>query len=757
MRLSCRRMRHVRIQTLSLLLFLSTISVSQEYLNNFSPGAKSVGLGYSGVVEVYDATALYLNPAALSVPRYPQGLLSIHEPHFINYLSYSHFVPRYGSFALSFSSTHSDTNAISFGSVGWGLQVLPDFHTGISISSMQQGPETWGTLGIGFLYKPVTSITRPYRSHSLFRSPYIANRLTIGITLQNLPIGKPGFDHQIRIGASYKFLPVDATLVYAHHFMSGEDTDHFGVLLNPLLQVEVYAGMKNFNSRYFSFGSGFTWDNISVYLTYDSQTERLAFTTGIRIGPHPHRISAQYYDRALAALRDKNKRTALEQVEYALIYDSDNKKAADLNRLLIPNIKSENRKIDSLLYSAQAYQNQQRFLSAAEEYLKILKIDPQNAAAQEAIAMLRPKINMEAERWYLQGVKHYEDGEIARAEQIFESIILVKPDHYASKLYLDKIKEHYYKQAEQHYFAGLGFYSQRKLDLAKSEFEKALRIVPDYEDANHYLNRIAQERSQNLDRISSLLAEANQKEQTGAWKSALARYQDILRIQPDHAIALEKTRELRMRIDNYVASHFNRGVSAFNNGDISRAKSEFATVLVMDPDHSGAQQYMNRISFNASGRSTSYMERAQYYYQRENWDAAISMADSALAVNPNTPEAHNLKNRAQNYLQVEQLLLMAKAEYNRGNYLTAMEHLEEVIAQDADNLEALELRENCQARLSERVDEYFNRGIELYTEEKYKDAIKIWDVVLRINPYHKGAADYKQKARERLDALESLP
>lgn len=758
MRLSCRRRLHLlRVDILALFLLFTTLSVSQEYLNNFSPSAKSVGLGYSGVVDVYDASALYWNPAALSVARYSQGLLSVHEPYFINFISYSHFVPKYGSFAVSFSSTHSDSNAVSFGSAGWGHQVLPHFHTGISISGMQQNEDTWGTLGIGFLYKPVTTITRPYRRGSFSRSPFIANRLTLGLSLQNLPVGKPGFDHQIRLGASYKFLPLGASVVYAHHFMSGTDSDHLGLLFHPLPQVEVYTGMKNFDSRAFSFGAGFTWDNVSVYLTYDAQRKRLAFTSGFRVGPHPHRISDRYYDRALDALRNKDKRAALQHVEYALIYDVDNKKAADLNRLLIPNIKSENRKIDSLLYSAQNYQSQQRFLNAAEEYLKILKIDPQNAAAREAIAMLRPKINMEAERWYLQGVQHYENGEIPRAEQIFESIILVKPDHYASKLYLDKIQEFYQKQAEQHYFAGLGYYSQRKLDLAREEFEKALRIMPNYQDANHYLNRISEEKSQNINRINALLNEAYQKEQNGAWKSALARYQDVLRIQPDHAQALEKTRELRRRIDNYVARHYNRGINAFNNNDVARAKSEFATVLIMDPTHAGAQQYMNRLSARSSGRSTNYVERAQQHYDEGNWDAAIMMADSALAVNPNTAEAQELKTLAQSYREEEQWLLMAKAEYNRGNYLTAMEHLDKVIERNPENLEARELRETCQTRLNERVDEYFNRGIQLYTEEKYEEAIKIWDVVLRINPFHKGAADYKEKARERLDALESLP
>ncbi len=740
----------------TLFIFAST-ALSQQSVDSYSPGALAIGLGRGGVVEVYDPTALYWNPASMAVRHNPQGFLAIHDPYHVNYLGYSHFTPKYGTFAVSYASTAATKEAVYFGSSGWARRFAPGFYGGLSISGMQQQDSGWGTLGVGLLYKPESSISRPYREDSLFRSPYIMDRLTLGFSIQNLPIGRSDFVHQIRIGASYKFLQGGPTLVYAHHFMPQEDTDHLGLLIEPASSVQVYAGFENFDSKAFAFGAGFSWENIGVQLAYDEMSKRLIFSAVVRVGPHPKAIAGKYYERALNAVKQKEKRAALEFCKYSLIYDENNKKAADLKRLLIPIIEKENVTIDSLLLAAQTFQNQGRFLNAAAQYLKILKIDSNNKEAREAIAMIRPKVNIDAERWYLQAVDYYDKGDIDRAAEIFESIILVRPDHFGSKNYLKKINAYYLKQAEQHYFAGLGFYSQHKLDQAEAEFRKALEISPGYEDASNYLSRISQERQQSRNRIAALLQQANEKEAQGAWKSALGIYKDILRIQPDHSLALARTVDLKRKLENYANRYYRRGVAAYNAGDFAKARGHFQTALSMQPSHSGARRYLQKIASKTTGKTATFIEQAQKYYEQGAWTKAASMADSALAINPQAEEALNIKTKANNMIEAEKLLTTAKDYYSSGQYLEAMQVLDQILEKDENNLVARELLQDCQQKLYDRVDDYFNRGIELYTEEKYAEAIRMWDIVLRINPYHKGALDYKKRAKERMDALESLP
>ena len=738
-------------------IFLPSPTPAQDDLNLFSPGAVATGIGRSGVVETFDPSALYWNPAAIVVRHHPQGVMSIHEPYHVNYLGYSHFTPTLGTFALSYASTSSAKTAVKFAGIGWGCQFASGFYGGISIAQMQRQDATWGALGVGLLYRPGSSSVHERQTNALRHSSFIVDRLSLGLAIQNLPLGAGEFEHQIRIGASYKLLHNGPSLIYAHHFMPHAGTDHFGLLITPAASVQIYAGIENFDSNTFSFGAGYVWDNIGVHAAYSSLSKRLIFSTNVRIGKSPRAIASNYYDRAVSSVREKNKREAMRLCRYSLIYDENLKKSAELQRLLIPILAREDVTIDSLLHTALSFQNRQLFLNAAAQYLKILKIDPNNKQAREAIAMIRPKVNIDAERWYVQAVNSYEKGDIDRAAEIFESIILVRPDHFGSKNYLKKINDYYLKQAEQHYFAGLGYYSQHKLDQADAEFRTALKIAPNYEDAAAYLSRIAQARKQNSDRIQTLLQQAQQSEAQGEWKIALGVYKNILQIQPDHALALAKAAELKRRLAGYAERYYTRGLSAFNKGNLEQAERMFRTALSMQASHAGARRYLRKIAATTTDKAERFINEAQNFIAQGEWSKAAASADSALAIHPESEAASAIKSTASNMIEAQALMATAQNQYAAGQYLDAMESLDKLLKINKDDPAASKLLKECRQKLYTRVDDYFNRGIELYTEEKYQQAIRMWDIVLRINPYHKGALDYQKKARERMEALESLP
>ena len=761
MRLSCRRKSVLLTRILLGLSFLPILfSASATVLgasDSYTPGARAVGFGYSGVVDIYDASALYWNPAALTVRHAPQGYISIHEPFTLNYMGYSHFTPRSGTFALAAASTWGQEHPKQSATVGWGYEFMPHFSAGFHVNAYELSGHTWTSFSVGFLFRPTRSIHRASSGRTVGQSPYIADRFTAGIVLFNIPLGQQQSQHQIRVGASYRLGKSGPKLIYAHHFSPVKDTDHLGLLFNPSSMVHVYAGLKNFDTRFFAFGGGFECDNIGLQLAYDALTERLVLSSTIRIGTHPKHIADQHYDQAIEALRQRDTKEALRHCEYSLIYDENHSRAFNLEKKLVPFIAKENMKIDSLLFAAQTFENQQNYLAAAAQYLKILKIDADNKAAQEAIAMIRPKVNIDVERWYRQAVQAYNDDDIERAKELFEAIILVRPDHFGSKNYLVKIQSYFAKLAEQHYFAGLGYYSQRKLDLAEAEFEKALSIDPNLEDASEYISRIRSERIQNRRQISTLLEEGRRLENNRMWNRALATYQEILEIQPDHAVALERRRDLESIISSTAESYYNQGKVAYDRGDRETALDMLNTTLRLDPSHTRARQLLNAISSSRHGLSREYIDRAKRSAAQQNWQNAIALADSVLALNPNHAEAQQIKADATSQLDVERLMQQARTHYYAGEYLEALELFETVLAKEPEHSEAKRLKERCQLELNAMVDDMFNRGIQLYTEEKYQEAINLWDTVLEINPYHKGARDYKEKAQEGLNILKNMP
>lgn len=759
MRSLCSRWTFIAARTLTpflTFLFLASPLSSAVRTDNFAPGARAIGLGYSGVVENYDVSALYWNPAALAIKRAPQGYVSTHDPFTLNYFGYSHFIPKWGTVAASVS-THGQTDQrMQTATLGWAHEIGSHFAVGINVNGSKQFGESWSTFGLGVLYRPIRSI-HPSNRPSFSQSPFIADRLSLGVLFSNIPLGRQMTHHQIRFGISYKVMRSGPAFVYARHFSAMDDTDHFGLLFNPTPKVHIYAGMLNFNSQHFSLGGGFEWDNIEVNVTYDALSQRLSLSTGFRIGDDPQNIADRYYDQAIEALRQRDKKEALRLCEYSQIYDNNNARAYNLEKRLMPFIVRENQQIDSLLTAAHSLENQGGFLSAAAQYLKILKIDPNNSEARDAIAMIRPKVNLDVERWYEQAVEAYNAGKIERAKELFEAITLVRQDHFGSINYLNKIESYYTKMAEQHYYAGLGYYSQRKLDMAETEFNKALDINPNFDEASDYLHRIKNERLNNRRRISSLLTEAQRYEANQEWRSALEAYREILNLQSDHAGALKKQQELNALISSQAERYYERGKTAYDNGNYDRALELFNAALSLQPSHSAARRYRNSISSSQNGRSRQYVERAQTAAEQGRWRDTISMADSALALDPSHSEASALKKDASLQLNVADLFKQAQAAQFAGLYLDALELYNAVLEKDPDHAEAKKGYEECQTVLNSQVDEMFSRGIQLITEDKYQEAINLLDTVLKINPYHKGALEYKQKAQESLDILENLP
>ncbi|RPI02576.1 MAG: hypothetical protein EHM72_03870, partial [Calditrichaeota bacterium] len=627
-----------------LLFLILTIIIAEgganAAANDFAsaPNSFSTSIGYSGVVGGYDVTSLYWNPAALALSHSHLITLTMKEINSLSYLGYKHFTPRYGAFAVAFSQLESPDAKTLWYAGGWGYHIRGGLYAGFNAGLADHPDKLWPTIGFGFLFKPQKSLWQPFSSSSFSGSPAVCNRLSIGLGVHNIQLGNIRTDHALRLGASYRLLPSGPTLFLSHHFRSAKDSDHWGLSWSPFRNLSISAGLQDFKIRLFSFGINCQWDNILFDLAYDGARQKIMFTSSVRIGTDEKTTAETNYSKAKEAIRRKDKRQALEYVKTALVYNENHAKSAALYRHLASTIFAEDNKIDSLLQSALRHQSRHQFIHAAALYLRVLKIDPNNEAARNAIAMIRPKVNMDSERWYLQGVRLYDEGDFKRAREVFESILLVKPEHFGANTYLKKISDYANQQAEQYYYTGLGYYSQRKLLLAEEAFQKALAIVPDYQDAISYLYRIKQQKAQNNDRINDLLIEAQNKEQNGVWKSALDKYQEILAIQSDHPLAMEKTAQLKQKMEEYIKLYFDRGVAAFDSGNIDQARSAFLTVVRISPNHTKAQQYLARLSLPSSA-SASLLEKAQENLNRGNWEMVVLLADSILQIDPGQEQA----------------------------------------------------------------------------------------------------------------------
>ncbi len=730
--------------------YFAATAFSQQSLLHFAPGARASGMGRDGVIGSVDPTALYWNPAALGVLNSNQAYFAVHDSYSLNYGGYAHCFPFYGTLAASVARTGPSPSDIDIASMGWGKALTRSLYLGVSLSSYMVDTESWTGGGVGVLLKPVWNSDAKLLHH-------LNDRLTLAAAIQNIPFVVSDHDHQVRLGIAFSAGESGPQLVYSHHIQREDDTSHLGFSFPLFSRIAFYAGVVDADINRFGLGLEIPWDNFQISTAYDSDRKRLVLSTSFRIGRSAVDKSEQHYQKARQALQNRDKRLALQEAKKTLAYADQHHEAAEMVASLTKLVKFEDQQIDSLLRLARLLEKRNWYISAAAQYLKVLRMDANNRTAERAITTIRPHVNIHTEKWYQLGVTHYERGDLRQAKEIFESILLVRDDHLGSRVYLDKILEIFAEEAEDHYYTGLGFYSQRNLHRAEEEFQQALELKPNYPDAIEYLNRIREEKVHNSGRIQTLLDKAQENRRMQAWVSARNNYRQVLEIDPLNSTARQGLVSMEEQIDHHVSRLFESGERAFQQGDLSVAADLFHRILAAQPSHAKARDYMTRINSQTSGRSRYLLEQAELHIKQSQWERALAYVDSAKAQQPNLREAQVLQDRILAAMSVEKLFNRASQDYYSGNYLMAIEKLNQVLEKEPQNLPAIELREQCQSRLNELVDSYFNRGIQLFSEEKYRSAINEWDKALEINPYHKGSQEYRNRAVERLDALKQLP
>lgn len=91
-------------------------------------------------------------------------------------------------------------------------------------------------------------------------------------------------------------------------------------------------------------------------------------------------------------------------------------------------------------------------------------------------------------------------------------------------------------------------------------------------------------------------------------------------------------------------------------------------------------------------------------------------------------------------------------EFEKKNYIAAYQILKRIPRYKDTQDYLSELEEH----LEKANEDLFQQGFKLYAENRFKDAINIFNKVLSVNPEHENALDYREKAQKKLEVLEKI-
>jgi|GEM_PF-600692 len=716
-------------------------------------GAGVFGRGGLGVVENYDLSSLYWNPAGLSYIRAQEGYLAFAPAYRIEAAGYSGFIPARGTLAINVAPV-SDGPVSQVISAGWGKQFRSSLHLGLALHLLQFEHHDAAAFGLGMIFQPVSSASfasgTPFGIRSL-----LTDRFTFGAALQGLHFGGTEVETQAEAGCSFALLPTAVKLAFAGHFGGHVPSYHLGLIVQPFSSFQIYSGIADWRAVGTGAGLGWSWQNLHLDAAYRFKDRTLKITTSIDIGPPARELSARAYANAYAYLQDNRLQKALEYGRKSLEYDPQNLQSAEVLSNLMPQLHAEQQVIDSLMTAAEALIGKGWYISAATNYLKVLRLNPDHQGAAAHLEKIGPYVTEHTDKWFELAQQYFDKGDLEMARDVTENILLVRPDHQLARKFQAAIGDSLRARAREYYYAGLGYYQQQKFDEAEAQFAQALILEPDFKDASHYMNLISSERMRTSLTIDRLLIEARRLEKARDWQSAIQRYRQILSLSADHETAREKITELQDQINLQADRLFSRGEVAWTRGDRQSAKKIFRQVLELKPNHAGARNYLEEM-LTTTERSQRFEDLARDYIDQGRWDAATGALDSLDRYRPNSSEARHLRQKVYANLSVEKLFNRCNQLSGDLRYRETLEGLQVLLSRYPNHQAGLALRKESQARLDRLVDECFNLGIKYYAEEDYRRAIVEWQKALQLNPSHRGSLEYKKKAEERLQVLSDM-
>jgi tetratricopeptide (TPR) repeat protein len=189
----------------------------------------------------------------------------------------------------------------------------------------------------------------------------------------------------------------------------------------------------------------------------------------------------------------------------------------------------------------------------------------------------------------------------------------------------------------------------------------------------------------------------------------------------EQAVRLEAAeREREEKIRNYIE----QGKIYFTENNLAEAKTAFEMALSLDATNAEAKEYLENITLRRIQLIDYYSLEADKHAQARDYDRAIDYWEKVLVLDSENPAARE-----------------------------AIADLRERIAA-ARKPAPTKPPEPTQPQVSKaEIEVLYKKGVNLFTDDKYDEALNVFKQVLALDPNHAGAKDYKRRTEARIAIL----
>ena len=372
-------------------------------------------------------------------------------------------------------------------------------------------------------------------------------------------------------------------------------------------------------------------------------------------------------------------------------------------------------KISRLYAEGMDLYQKENYDEAIFKFRNLLEISPENVEAQKGLIMAQQAmetagLNRLVEKLMKEGMAYYQSGNWSSAEQVFQQILILKPDYTEAQKYQEQSRNLLLQEkVQQLLLAGIKFIQENKLEDARIKFYQILELEPTEERAKQHLQKIEDEERlrSHQELVERFYQEGEEHYLKGEYDLAQIKYRQVLDLEPTHADAQARLNEVQKQLlQGQVAMLMEDGISYYKNGKWEEAELKFHNVLELIPDSQLAKEYLQKISQESKQQQLARsLEEGKDYYQKGSYQEAIFRFRQVLDLEPTNEEA-------QSYLQLA-LKTSEQEEWQR---------------------------------LSEK---YYQEGLQLYESNRLEEAGVKFRQALDLNPEYSSAAEYLTKLQEK--------
>ncbi len=279
---------------------------------------------------------------------------------------------------------------------------------------------------------------------------------------------------------------------------------------------------------------------------------------------------------------------------------------------------------------------------------------------------------------------------------------------------------------------GMDFYQRGKLREAIVEWEEVLKDAPSHELARKYLEATRVQ----LDKlVAEHYGKAEEYYNDDRWQEAINEWNALLGLLPGDTQVMEKIKTTRNKIDE----HFNIGMEHYEQGNYSEAIEEWQQVLKWDSHYYGVTENIEKASLKIKETGAvsreeivaEYLNEGLKYYRADDYFSAVRGWRKALDIDPQQKEAMDYID-----LVVNKYFQSGMQMYNNNKFIEAIGEWEKALVINPDYQKARSMIEIAEQAMEEKIDKFYNQGIQSYNEGNYIEAIESWKKVLEVDPAH---------------------